>query len=205
MNAKVVRICCGPYESLAYLIVDEENGNSILIDAGLPAVEILNVLGREGASLELVLLTHTHFDHIAGLPELADHLDVRAFAHEEDISVLTDFWPLNMGPPPDLEPLEGNVKVGSLSIEPLHTPGHTPGSVCYHIRRLGAVFTGDTLFKGNIGRTDFKHGDPMRMRGSLLKLMELPPSTAVLPGHGEPTTIGAERVNLEEYLRWLET
>ncbi len=203
MGSRVVRICCGPYESLAYLIV-EDSGNAVLIDAGPPAEEILNALGREGASLELVLLTHTHFDHAAGLPELTEHLDVRALAHEEDISVLSDFWPLNMGPPPDLEPLDGIVKVGSLSIEPIHTPGHTPGSVCYYVRELGAVFTGDTLFKGNIGRTDFKHGDPKRMRESLLKLMELPPSTAVLPGHGEPTTIGAERVNLEEYLGWLE-
>ncbi len=203
MGSRVVRICCGPYESLAYLIV-EDSGNAVLIDAGPPAEEILNALGREGASLELVLLTHTHFDHAAGLPELTEHLDVRALAHEEDISILSDFWPLNMGPPPDLEPLDGIVKVGSLSIEPIHTPGHTPGSVCYYVRELGAVFTGDTLFKGNIGRTDFKHGDPKRMRESLLKLMELPPSTAVLPGHGEPTTIGAERVNLEEYLGWLE-
>lgn len=202
MSAGVIRICCGPYESLAYLVVDD-SGNAALIDAGPPAEEILNVLGREGASLKLVLLTHTHFDHIAGLQGLSEHLDVRALAHEEDISVLSDFWPLNMGPPPDLKPLDGIVKVGSLSIEPIHTPGHTPGSVCYYVRELGAVFTGDTLFKGNIGRTDFKHGSPERMKESLLKLMELPSSTAVLPGHGEPTTIGAERANLEEYLGWL--
>ncbi len=201
--SRVVRICCGPYDSLAYLIIGEE-GNAVLIDAGPPAEEILNTLGREGVSLRLVLLTHTHFDHLAGLPELLDHLDVRALAHEDDISILEDFWPLNMGPPPDLEPLEGVVGIDSLTIEPLHTPGHTPGSVCYYVGRIGAVFTGDTLFKGNIGRTDFKHGDPGRMRESLLKLMDLHPSTAVLPGHGEPTTIGAERVNLEEYLRWLE-
>ncbi len=199
---RIVRICCGPFESISYLLISER-GNAALIDSGPPAEEIINALGSEGARLELVLLTHLHFDHVAGLPELEDHIEAKALAHEEDVKIFPELWPSDYGPAPDVHPLDGELRVDKLVIEPIHTPGHTPGSVCYLVSQMGVVFTGDTLFKGNIGRVDLRHGDPERMKESLLRLMDLDPSTFVLPGHGEPTTIGAERVNLDEYIRWL--
>ena len=199
---RISRICCGPYESISYLLISEK-GNAVLIDSGPPAEDILNALSAEGARLELVLLTHLHFDHVTGLPELEDHLGVRALAHRGDLEIFPELWPHDYGPAPEIRPLEGEVRVDELVIEPIHTPGHTLGSVCYYVGDMGVMFTGDTLFKGNIGRVDLKHGDPERMRDSLVRLMDLDPSTFVLPGHGEPTTIGAERANLDEYLRWL--
>ncbi len=199
---RITRICCGPYDSISYLLISGR-GKAVLIDSGPPAEDILDALGAEGAHLEIILLTHLHFDHVAGLPELEDHLEVRALAHRGDVEIFPELWPSDYGPAPEVHPLDGEVRVDELVIEPIHTPGHTPGSVCYYVSDMGVVFTGDTLFKGSIGRVDLKHGDPEAMRDSLQRLMDLDPSTFVLPGHGEPTTIGAERANLNEYLRWL--
>ncbi len=199
---RISRICCGPYNSISYLLISEK-GNAVLIDSGPAAEDVLDALSAEEASLELVLLTHLHFDHVAGLPGLEDLLGVRALAHRRDVEIFQELWPSDYGPAPEVHPLDGEVRVDELVIEPIHTPGHTPGSVCYHVSDMGVVFTGDTLFKGNIGRVDLRHGDPGAMKDSLVRLMDLDPSTFVLPGHGEPTTIGAERANLDEYLRWL--
>lgn len=203
MRESIVRICCGPYDSLSYLLLSSKGSEAALIDAGPLAEELLKAIREAHAEVRYVLLTHVHFDHLVGLIDLSREIEVPAMAHPSDIEVLTDLWPAILGPPPDLTPLRGNLRVGDLEVEPIHTPGHTPGSVSYYVREMRVVFTGDTLFKGNIGRTDFKHGDPVLMERSLRKLMELDPSTSVLPGHGEPTTIGAELYNLEEYLRWL--
>ncbi len=201
-TGRVVKICCGPYDSLAYLlIVDCE---ALLIDAGPPADTIQEALEKNGASLRYVLLTHTHFDHLTGLRDLQMRLGVEALAHPEDISILEDMWPSHLGDPPEVRDLKGDVTLRSLRVNVMHTPGHTPGSVCYHVGAMKVLFTGDTLFAGNIGRTDLKFGNATRMKESLLKIMKLDPETLVLPGHGEPTTIEAERRNLSIYLELLE-
>ncbi len=195
----VFRICCGPLDSLCYLVVERESGEAILIDSGCPAEVIVTMLKDLGLQLRLILATHTHFDHVSSARAISKETHAPAMAHPADVEMLPRYWMPHLGEPPHLEPAveDGRVlSLGSLKIRAIHTPGHTPGSVCYWVEEVGVIFTGDTLFKGAVGRTDFVGGDPEALRRSLSRLAALPDETAVLPGHGLDTTIGEERERL---------
>jgi len=203
-GALVGRICCGPLRSLCYLIVDLREGEAALVDAGCPAKGVLGALDELGVELRLILLTHTHFDHVAALEEICRLTGARAVAHRADVEMLPRYWGWGgVGNAPDVEPAveEGSeFSVGRLRIRALHTPGHTPGSVCYHLEAGGLLFTGDTVFAGAVGRADFAGGDDRAMRESLRRLLSLPDKTVILPGHGRETTVGEERGYLESVL-----
>ncbi len=186
---RIIRICCGPYDSLAYLLTEGDEG--ILVDVGPPGDSLLRAIEEEGVDLKFVLITHGHYDHLTGLRQLQDLTGVRAYAHPIEVEFFREVWPLSVEPP-ELEPLPKRVSFGGIEVEVIHTPGHTPGSVCYFIRRERILFTGDTLFSGAVGRTDFKGGSKKRLRESLRYLLRLGPDVRVLPGHGEPTTLGRE-------------
>ncbi len=206
-GALVGRVCCGPLRSLCYLIVDLREGEAALVDAGCPAEEVLGALDELGVELRLILLTHTHFDHVAGVEEIRRLTGARAVAHRADVEMLPRYWGWGgVGDPPEVEPAveDGSeFAVGRLRVRALHTPGHTPGSVCYLLEAegLGLLFTGDTVFAGAVGRTDFAGGDERAMRESLRRLLRLPDRTVILPGHGSETTLGAERPFLESLVR----
>ncbi len=181
----VRRIGGGPLDSLSYLVTDGEK--SVLIDAG-PRIDL---------DVELVLLTHAHFDHVANLEPLRKR-GAKAYMHPMDRELLASFWSFGKffgveGPVPQVDEdlNEGVLDLGWVRIEVLHTPGHTPGSCCFLID--GILFTGDTLFKGTFGRTDLPGGDRRDMARSLRRILSLSPDILVLPGHGEATTIGDER------------
>ena len=155
-----------------------------------------------------ILLTHCHFDHISAIPELLDYFPkARLFAHEKDAEVLgkgsreriirqarwcgiENFGNFLKKDIPLPEKLTGESKIGPFKV--IHTPGHTPGSCCYYWEAGNILFSGDTLFYGSYGRTDFPGGNGIEMAASLKKLSILPKKTLVLPGHGEYTTIEAE-------------
>ncbi|RSN68038.1 MBL fold metallo-hydrolase [Candidatus Korarchaeum cryptofilum] len=194
--ANVFRICCGPFESLCYLIENKAEKNSLLIDAGCPAEDVVRLIEERGLKLEAILITHTHFDHLLGLGEIVRATNCRALAHPMDLEMLPLYWKEDFGTLPRIEPIEDGmrIKLGELSFLAIHTPGHTPGSTCYYSSEIGSVFTGDTLFKGAVGTLRYSgKPDYKQMRKSLRKLLSLPEDTSVFPGHGDPTTIGEER------------
>ena len=173
------------FVSNTYLLTDHSpGGTAVLIDAGGPVEPLLETLDRSDARLSHILLTHHHHDHVCDLDKvLAKHPGTPVLAHPlEDIAGKTQDW--NPG-----ETLE----VGDLTIEPLHTPGHTAGMLSLFVNGE-AVFTGDTLFKGSVGGVRAPgHTTYADLKHSIMDvLLALPPETAIHPGHTDPTTVAAE-------------
>lgn len=171
--------------SNAYLIADEPGGNGVIVDSGAPTAPLLEAVERHGLTVEHLLLTHHHYDHVCENAVYQERLGVEILAHPLEAEQLTDV-------DRTIEPGE-KLHVGGLEIEPLHTPGHTAGMLSFLVNGTDVV-TGDTLFKGSVGgvrapgSTTF--GD---IRRSIMDvLMKLPPETRVHPGHTDPTTIGDE-------------
>ena len=178
-----------------------ENGKAWIVDPGQEADRILELLKQKNLVPAAILLTHAHFDHIGAVPALqAAYPDLKVCIHKNDAPVLTHA--MNQLPPEyppiarpkNLVELEAGVKLEGLdSLEVLETPGHTPGGVCYFFKADKLLLSGDTLFAGSIGRTDFPGGDMATLVGSLKKLKALPDDTLVVPGHGPFTSIADEK------------
>lgn len=190
----------GELQTNCYLLWDE-NGKALIIDPGDNAPLLLGQLRRQGLTLEGILLTHVHFDHLLAVTELADATGAPFLVPEADAPAINDptvslsSWmrgPAPVLPAPSRLLREGDtVAAGSLLLTVLHTPGHTPGSSCFLTE--GVLFAGDTLFAGSAGRTDFPGGSTAMLLRSLKRLMTLPAETVVLPGHDEASTIGREQ------------
>ena len=189
----------GPFATNAYLLASEPK--AIIIDpAPESASQIISVI--EDHSLEPIgiYLTHSHWDHIGDLAAIKHKYDVPVMVHHLDRQNVelpgSDQVPMMMpiiGVKPDGFLEEGqHITLGEMTIEVIHTPGHTPGGICLWLPQEKILFSGDTLFKGSIGNLALPTSDPTSMWQSLKKLAKLPPSTVVYPGHGEPTMIGDE-------------
>ncbi len=165
----IKRIVVGPLETNCYLVGDSETKETVIIDPGAEPEKIFSAIKENGLKPKFILLTHSHFDHIGALNAVA-----REFGIENKKIKDGD-----------------ELGIGNLKIKVLATSGHTPDSVCYVVGR--SIFSGDTLFKQGIGRTDLKDGDFNQIQKSLKQLMEFPDAFRVWPGHGEPTTIAEER------------
>jgi hydroxyacylglutathione hydrolase len=175
--------------SNTYVVADELGGSAVMIDAGGPVAPLLEYLNRGQFHLENVLLTHHHHDHVADLEAvLAAHPGTPVLIHERE----RRFVPQATGTLTPGEPLQ----VGALTIEPLHTPGHTSGMVSLLIDGTD-VFTGDTLFKGSVGGVRAPgHTTYADLKHSIMdKLLKLPPETRIHPGHTDPTTVADELEN----------
>lgn len=174
-----------------------ENGKAWIVDPGHEGARIAALLEKKGLEPEAVLLTHAHFDHITGIKELQKLFPgLPVYVHPEDTVMFGH--PFNQTPGEyDSIGVPADIRdVATLEIaEVIHTPGHTPGGVCYYFPGDRLLLSGDTLFAGSIGRTDFPGGSMSKMMESLRKLMELPEDTLVIPGHGSHTTIGQEKVS----------
>ena len=190
MNIKTMQV--GPLGTNCYLLEDEHTRAAAVIDPGGDGARIEAQLLAAGAELKRILLTHAHFDHTGGVAELhAAHPDVPVFLHPADAARLGSqvFPPIGA---PTVPYGDGDVgKLGDLDIQVLHTPGHTPGGVCLLVG--DALFTGDTLFQGSMGRIDFEGGSYEDIMASLARLAHLPGDFRVLPGHMDASTLERER------------
>lgn len=205
---KIQRYVLGELATNCYLLIDEESGEAAVIDPADGADTLRRAVEDAGASLRYILLTHGHRDHTLAAPRLHELFpDAEVYIHAADKgSVGTYSYPMD-------EQIGGALKLygegdalplGGLTVEVLHTPGHTGGSVCLRCVQGGdrALFTGDTLFAGSMGRIDLPGAQPERMFPSLARLKKLDGDYDVLPGHGETSTLARERqYNL--YLRAL--
>nr|NGX57047.1 putative metallo-hydrolase [Candidatus Anoxychlamydiales bacterium] len=162
--------------------------------------DIISYVKKNNLKLDKILLTHSHYDHIADVKSLKDQLDPSIYIHKLDSKNLIDpgsdktFSMFHIdGIDPDFFIKENDlINIGDIIFRVIHTPGHTPGGVCYLIEKDNILFSGDTLFKGSYGRVDFPGSDKELMIDSLVKLSKLNPNTTVYPGHGSKTTIEEE-------------
>jgi glyoxylase-like metal-dependent hydrolase (beta-lactamase superfamily II) len=200
---KVHSFTIGPLETNAYLVVDERSRQALLIDPGLESEDIYDVIVAEGLTLTSIVNTHGHFDHVCGNAFFRARTGAPVLIHREDAGIMqraaeqARAFGFQVAPPPPPDRLldEGDeVVMGGTRMRVLHTPGHTPGGICLYGE--GVVFVGDALFAGSIGRTDLPGGSYEVLLASIrTKLLSLPDDTVVYPGHGPPTTIGAERAH----------
>ena len=186
----------------SYLVEDEASHDAVVIDANLEPEQMIDLVRRRGSNVKAILLTHTDVDHVAGLNRLRQEFgDVPIAVHDAEREVVTAGAPLRRefkaGALPAFEKVDRLTpgepyRAGSLEFEVLHTPGHSPGGVTLKIG--GALFTGDALFAGSIGRSDFSNSDGTALlEGIRNQLLSQPDASLVLSGHGPLTTIGQER------------
>lgn len=187
-----------PIDNNNYLIIDEQSKEAALVDCSGVDSEINDVLSEYGAKLKYILLTHGHFDHIAGI---RPNPDVKVLMHENDLSWLSKVnqylpmfgMPEITVPKVDIFVKDGDIiKLGDREIKVIHTPGHTQGGVCYLVD--GKLFSGDTIFRESVGRCDLEGGDFSQIVESIKdKIFTLPPETVIYPGHGRMTSVEWEK------------
>lgn len=202
-DIQIRKIVVGPVTTNCFIVWDAGSMEGAIIDPGEEAERILNMVKELGISIRYILATHCHFDHIAGIPGLKRELDAEFLAHEEDISFIEESriaagrwgFEIEQCPMPDNYAKEGDeLEIGDLKMKVIHLPGHSPGGVGYLCGDV--LFSGDTLFQGSIGRTDFRMGSLEILSRSIReRLYTLPGDIEVMPGHGPSTTIGAEKTS----------
>lgn len=198
--AEYRRISVGDLQTNCYLIWGTDR-QAVLVDPGAEPDRIRQEIEEAGVIVTAILLTHVHFDHILAVQELQSVLQAPLLVPQEDVPALTNpyrslvslvFPGRRYALQADRELRDGDeVTAGQLSLRVLHTPGHTPGSSCYLAEEL--LVTGDTLFAGGAGRTDFPGGDEEALAHSLRRLAALPADYTVLPGHDALSTLERER------------
>jgi glyoxylase-like metal-dependent hydrolase (beta-lactamase superfamily II) len=198
---RVFKIPVGPFEMNSYIIAPDSENVALLIDPGDEPERILQVVKEEALTPTKIVCTHAHIDHIRYLSSIKDVLKVPLYLHEDDLPLLEGMkdqaliFGLDSAPVPEVDGFlndEDVFAIGDLEVKVLHTPGHSPGSLCFYSD--GHLFAGDVLFKESIGRTDLYGGNFDRLIQSIRqKLFTLPDETIVHPGHGDDTTIAHEK------------
>ncbi len=197
-----------PFDENCY-VVSDDTGEGVVIDPGGMAKEILAYIREAKLSIKAVLDTHGHCDHIGANDAIRDATEAPLYIHKEDGAMISDIR-LNLSafmgfkvisrPAEHLLSEGDKISFGNSELEVIHTPGHTKGGVCFV--GDGVAFTGDTLFAGSIGRSDFPGGSEVELIGNIKKkLLALPDETRVYSGHGPSSEIGWER-KCNPYLQW---
>lgn len=198
---KVRKLIVGPLEANCYILWDEESKEAVVIDPGGEEERILKAIRRNSLKVIYIVDTHAHIDHIEANDFIREKTNAPLLIHSADVSLLEDLeanLSTMMGnskaflPPTGVLKDEDKIKVGRFHLQILHTPGHTPGSICLYVDNK--LFTGDTLFAGGIGRTDFPRSSLKQLQESIQKkILKFPSEVVVYPGHGPETTIGEEK------------
>ena len=192
---KISTLTLGLYQVNCYIVHNEDSDRCVVIDPGYDRQTVLRFLKEQNLHLEAILLTHGHFDHVGAVRELAAETDCKVFLHDLERTMPEA---MTAGPLYATDNYPHRFSVAGMEFTVLHTPGHTPGSVCLICE--DAMFSGDTLFAGSCGRTDLPGGDWATILASLGRLKELPGNYRVFPGHGEDTALAQER-QYNPYLR----
>lgn len=197
------KLVVGDLQTNCYIVGDEKTKEGVVIDPGGDPEDIEKVVQKEGLKIKYIILTHGHADHIAALTELKKKTNALILIHPADSDMLVDpTYNLSIFtgqelvcPKADRFLDDGDkIKIGALELEVLHTPGHSPGGISLFVDKM--IFTGDALFCGGIGRTDFPGASHTQLLNSIKeKILSKPDDTVVYSGHGPETTVGEEKRN----------
>ncbi|MGZ6142308.1 MAG: MBL fold metallo-hydrolase [Myxococcales bacterium] len=209
MALYVRQLKLGPMENFVYLVGAKDSPETAIVDPAWDVEAAVRAAAEDGRKLTHALVSHHHFDHVNGLPDVLALGGIRVFAHSADVPKLApelqrEVVPVSAG---------DAVEVGPLRVRAFHTPGHTPGSTCWHAG--DSLFAGDTVFVNACGRCDLAGGDPEQMFESLRRVAQLPPEVTLYPGHDygdvPVSSIAREKErnpyfqklsNLEDFLAW---
>ncbi|MEJ2154195.1 MAG: MBL fold metallo-hydrolase [Desulfobacteraceae bacterium] len=200
---KIYPMPVGPLQANCFIVGCEETRKAAIVDPGGDADRLLSLLEKEKLEAAAIINTHGHFDHVGGNKAVKTATGAELMIHKEDAPMLAHLtqtaaaWGLRAedSPVPDRLLEDGDlIDFGNLQFKVIHTPGHSLGGICLHVESEQALFVGDTLFAGSIGRTDLPGGDyDTLIRSIQTRLFVLPDETAVYNGHMESTTIGQEK------------
>lgn len=203
---KIIVIPVTPFEQNCSLVICEETKKAAIVDPGGDVAHILDIVAQQGVTVEKVLLTHGHLDHVGGTQSVAAKLNVPIIGPEKQDAFWLDQleaqsqrfgFPMHISFAPTAWLEEDEVvTVGNIVLKVLHIPGHTPGHIALLDEQSQQIIVGDILFNGGVGRSDFPRGNESQLiSGIKNKLLTLAPETVVFPGHGPTTTIGREKIS----------
>jgi glyoxylase-like metal-dependent hydrolase (beta-lactamase superfamily II) len=201
---KIIKRTVGDVETNCYIVVNETSKECFVIDPGDDEEVLIAAIEEEKAVPKAILLTHGHFDHIYAVEPLAKKYEIPVYASEKEAQLLGEpemncsaLYGREVAVVPENYIEDGDIfEIAGIKIKGLHTPGHTKGSMCFYIGSENTLFSGDTLFKGGVGRTDLPTGNTHLLLESLRdKIIVLPPETIIYPGHGPQTELDYEKRN----------
>ena len=199
----VLMATVGPVQENCFIVRPQDGERAVIVDPGEEAPRLLEAIDELGVTLDAILLTHTHFDHVGAVAPIARATGAPVYCPQIEVAVLKDImafvpWP-GFGPFESWDPehtIEGGetLELAGLTLDVINTPGHSPGHVTYVVRDESALLSGDVLFEGSVGRTDLPGGDQPTLMASIAYLLDnFDDDTTVYPGHMGVTTLGAER------------
>ena len=199
----VLMATVGPVEENCFIVRPQDGERAVIVDPGEEAPRLLEAIDELGVTLDAILLTHTHFDHVGAVAPIARATGAPVYCPDIEVAVLQDImafvpWP-GFGPFESWDPehtIQGGetLELAGLTLDVIYTPGHSPGHVTYVVRDENALLSGDVLFEGSVGRTDLPGGDGPTLLQSIAYLLDnFDDDTTVYPGHMGVTTLGAER------------
>lgn len=197
---KIETFVVGQLQNNCYIIYDQDTRESLVVDPGDEPDRVQDFIKESGLTIKYIVCTHAHFDHIGALLEIKASTGAEIVIHKSDLPIYLSaqqhaaMWGFQIDPLPEPELFvsEGDIlTLGQIRFQVMHTPGHSPGGIC--LFGEGVLITGDTVFAGSVGRTDLPGGDILELKKSFARIMSLPPSTQILPGHGPSSTVHREK------------
>jgi hydroxyacylglutathione hydrolase len=197
---KIENIVVGPLQVNCFIAYDEDSLEAMVVDPGDEAEKIIMLIEARRLKVSSIVCTHAHFDHIGALRRLKEKTGAAVIMQKGDYEIYmrageqAALWgfQIEQPPEPDMYLVDGDeIGVGRSRFKVLHTPGHSPGGICLYGE--GVIFTGDTIFAGSVGRTDFYGGSIAELKKSFSGIISLPPETRIFPGHGPLTTVKKEK------------